>query len=40
MISQGYENISSFDEFARKLLKRFDRKRENDYFKDLIMLRK
>lgn len=39
VISQGYSLITSFDEFARRLVKRFDRKKENDYFQDLTSLR-
>lgn len=39
MVSQGYSHISTFDEFARRLAKRFDRKGEDDYFQDLIALR-
>lgn len=34
-----YSHISTFDEFARRLAKRFDRKREVDYFRDLTALR-
>jgi len=31
VINQDYSNIISFDEFTKSLVKRFDRKRENDY---------
>jgi len=30
-VSQGYSLITTFDEFARRVVKRFDRK-EDDYF--------
>lgn len=39
VISQDYFHISSFDEFARRLVKRFDRKKENDYFRELTSLK-
>lgn len=39
MSNQGYKSITSFEEFTRRLMKRFDRKRENDYFRDLNALR-
>jgi len=39
MIRKGYVDISSFDEFSRNLVKRFDRKKENEYFQDLMLLR-
>lgn len=39
VISQGYSLITSFDEFVRRLAKRFDWKKENDYFRDLMALR-
>lgn len=39
MISQGYSLITTFDEFGRRLAKRFDRKREDDYFRDMTTLR-
>lgn len=39
VISQNYFNITFFDEFARRLVKRFDRKKEDDYFQDLTSLR-
>jgi len=32
MLSQGYAHITTFEEFTRKLVKRFDQKKENDYF--------
>lgn len=39
VIGEDYSNITSFDEFARRLGKRFDWKRKNDYFRDLTSLR-
>ena len=39
MVSQGYSHISTFDEFARRVVKRFDQKREDNYFRDLTALR-
>lgn len=39
MIIQDYSYIASFDEFCWRLVKRFDRKRENDYFRELIYLK-
>lgn len=39
LTSQNYSNITSFDEFARRLVKRFDRKKEDDCFRDLTSLR-
>lgn len=38
VISQMYFHITSFNEFARQLVKRFDRKKENDYFQDFTSL--
>lgn len=39
MASQGYAHIITFEEFTRRLVKRFDRKKENDYFRELNSLR-
>lgn len=39
VISQGYSLIYSFDEFSKWLVKRFNRKKENNYFQDLTSLR-
>lgn len=38
VINQGYSHITSFDEFIRRLVNRFDRK-EDDYLQDLTSLR-
>lgn len=39
MVSQGYAYITMFKEFIRWLVKRFNQKKENDYFKYLNLLR-
>lgn len=38
MASQGYAHITTFEEFTRRLVKRFDRKK-NNYFRDMNSLR-
>lgn len=37
VIGKDYSHISSFDEFAQRLVKQFDRKRENDDFKEILV---
>lgn len=37
--NQDYANIITFKEFTRRLVRRFDRKKKNDYFQELNSLR-
>ena len=39
LITQGHQNITSYEEFSQKLIKRFDRKHPQENFKKLTQLR-
>lgn len=38
LITQGNQNITSYEEFSQKLIKRFDRKHPQENFKKLTQL--
>ena len=39
LITQGHQNITSYEEFSQKLIKRFDRKHPQENFKKLTQIR-
>ena len=39
LVTQGHQNITSYEEFSQKLIKRFDRRHPQENFKKLTQIR-